>query len=342
MRRVVILGFGRSGTTWLADIISRVLGKLVLFEPLHPSVTERSEELSYRRVVAREDSLWLKQYILSVLKKRHRKPWLMRNHVPVRIEDINPTFLDYLWQECGIAGFKEIRLNLSIPWLVQQDFGSILFVIRDPRAVVASILNRPNFWEFGWPGTYDLIVSNVLDETALAHHPVRSHADVMRRARSDVERIAVLWALSHAIAIDDCERYGIPVIRYEDIYRAPFDTVRQVIKACHLDAKPIHPSYVFSPSLTTNRTFHGIYSMDQKIERSDFSVFWERTLSVHQCSAITDIVHEFGLQYDLEERSFIRPGWRRAREIRAEELGLDQSRLVHEGAGAPTVKRAYG
>lgn len=266
----------------------------------------------------------------------------MRNHVPVRIDNINPTFLDYLWRECGIAGFKEIRLNLSIPWLAQQNFGSILFVIRDPRAVVASILNRPNFWEFGWPGTYDLVVGNVLDEPALAHHPVHRHADIMRSARSDIERIAVLWALSHAIALEDCEQYGIPVIRYEDLYRDPFDVVRQVIKACHLDPRPIHPSYVFSPSLTTNRTFHGIYSMDKKIQRSDFSVFWQRTLSARQCSAIAEIVHEFGLQYDLEEPGFVRPAWQRAREIRTKELALARSRLVRGGAAAPRVKSAYG
>lgn len=342
MRPVVILGFGRSGTTWLADIISRLLGKLVLFEPLHPSVTDRSKELSYRRVIAREDSLWLQQHILSVLERRHRKPWLMRNHVPVRIEDINPAFLDCLWQECTVVGFKEIRLNLLIPWLVQQDFGSIVFVIRDPRAVVASILNRPNFWEFGWPGTYDLFVSNVLDEPALAHHPVQRHADFARSARLDVERIAILWALSHAIAIADCEKYGIPIIRYEDLYREPFQTVRQVMRACHLDPKPIHPSYVFSPSLTTNRTFHGIYSMDKKIERGDFSVFWERTLSERQCAAITEIVHEFGLQDRLQGTGFMRPLSQRTHELHSEELGLSQSKLVRKETGAPRVNTAYG
>jgi hypothetical protein len=271
----------------------------------------------------------------------------MRNHVPVRIEDINPTFLDYLWRECAVVGFKEIRLNFLIPWLVQQALGAILFVIRDPRAVVASIINRPNFWEFEWPGTYELFIGNILNEPALAHHPVQRRADLMHSARSDVERIAILWALSHAIALDDCEEYGIPIIRYEDLYQDPFNTVRQALQVCHLDPKPIHPSYVFSPSLTTNRTFHGIYSMDKKIERGDFSIFWERTLSAQECAVIAEIVREFGLNYQLEEPG--RPyddartlGGGGARELDAESFGLLRAKPVRKEARPQRVTQAYG
>jgi hypothetical protein len=340
MKPVIILGFGRSGTTWLADIISRLRGSLVLFEPLHPSVTERSKDLSYRRAMSAHDRLWLSQYIRSVLEKRHRMPWLMRNHAPVQIDRINPSFLDYLWHECGVAGFKEIRLNFAIPWLVEQRFGPIVFVVRDPRAVVASILNRPNFWEFGWPGTYQLMVDNVLDDPAFARHPVQARADLARSAKSDVERIAVLWALAHAVALEDCRNCGVPLIRYEDLYRDPFQTVRQIIKACHLEPRSIHPSYLFSPSLTTNRTFHGIYSMDRKIARGDFSVFWERTLSKEQCATILGIVSAFGLQEDLEDRGVVRPLWRRV--PAAAKAGLDRPKIARKGAGRLGAAGAYG
>ena len=296
MKSVIVLGFGRSGTTWLADVISKLLGTLIVFEPLHPSVTERSEELSYRRVSDDREGAWLKGHIQAVLDKRHRRPWLMRNHVPGKIDEIDPSFLHYLWQECVIGGFKEIRLNFSIPWLVQQDFGSLVFVVRDPRAVAASILNRPNFWEFGWPGTYDLCVGNILDDPAFARDPVQTEADFIRSAQQDFERIAFLWALSHAIALEDCKKHGIPVIRYEDLYADPFGTVKQIVRLLDLEPRPIHPSYLFSPSLTTNRTFHGIYSVDKQVRRGDFSFFWNRTLSPYQCSAIEEIVSAFGLQ----------------------------------------------
>lgn len=305
----IILGFGRSGTTWLADVVSKLLGKLILFEPLHPSVTERSEQLSYRRLTSHVDTMWLTQYLEAVLGKRHMKPWLMRNHVPVTIDKIDPDFLDYLWRECDIGGFKEIRMNFQIPWLVQQKVGSILFVIRDPRAVVASILNRPNFWEFGWPRTFELCVSQILDDPAFARHPVQRHADFMRSAQEDFERIAIMWALAHAVALDDCKKYGIPLIRYEDLYRDPFNTVKQIVKACNLDPRPVHPSCIFSPSLTTNKTFHGIYNVDQRVKRGDFSFFWNGTLSAYQCSAIVDIACAFGLQEYVEGEELLSAPW---------------------------------
>lgn len=323
MKPMIVLGFGRSGTTWLADVISKLVGGLVLFEPLHPSVTDRSKKMSYRRVLTDDDSTWLASYIRSVLSKRHKRLWLMRNHVPVAIDKIDQNFYHYLWRECSIAGFKDIRLNFTIPWLAKHDFGTLLFVVRDPRAVVASILSRPNFWEFGWPGTYDLIIGNMLSELALTAHPAMKYAELARSAEQDFERITILWALTHAIALEDCAQYDIPVVRYEELYAQPFHTVRKIMQDCDLAPKPIHPSYIFSPSLTTRRTFHGIYSIDKKVKRNDFSFFWDQILNPQQCSVIEKIVCDFGLEDQLTTSSDCSSAWQPAPRMEIEKAPQD-------------------
>ena len=310
MKPVTVLGFGRSGTTWLADIISKILGGLILFEPLHPSVTDRSRQMSYRRTFSAEENTWLEGYIDEILSKRREKLWLMRNHVPVPIDQIDHDFYEYLWENCNVVGFKDIRMNYAVPWLAERDISRLVYIVRDPRAVVASILNRPNFWEFGWPGTYDLMVGNLLDDPTMADHPIQEHAEMIRSVDEDFERIAMLWTLSHRMALSDCIEWGVPIISYEDLYANPFETIEKLVECCDLPKRPLHPSYIFSPSLTTKRTFHGIYSIDKRVNEREFSFFWNQTLSTEQCARIEEIMTVLGLRDGLYDG---RSNWNTAR-----------------------------
>jgi hypothetical protein len=293
---VIILGFGRSGTTWLADIVSKMIGNLILFEPLHPSVISASDALSYSRPRADQRAPELHQHLTFVLDKQRKLPWLLRNHLPVHVNDADPYFMEYLWQFCDIAGFKEIRMNFMIPWLMERQMGSVLFIVRDPRAVISSILRRDNFWEFGWPGTYELMVSNLLDDPALADHPIQRHAAFIRGPRSYVERIAIMWALTHAVALDDARRHGVPVVRYENLYRQPFEVTRQIAEWLGLGAISIHPSYLFAPSLTTNKAFKSIFDTATNGNGGDLSFFWRDALSQSDRDAISDVLRRFGLE----------------------------------------------
>jgi hypothetical protein len=279
MRPIIVLGFGRSGTTWLADMISRIVGSLILFEPLHPSVTERSLDWSYRRVCGE----YVARHLREVLAKSCRKPWLLRNHVPTPLGETSPLLLDYLWEKCSIAGFKEIRLNFAIPSLIEHDLGSVFFVMRDPHDVVTSILNRPNFWEFGGlTRIFDMIMYNV------GGVPVNGR---YKRA-SDVERIAILWALTHAIALRDCADYEIPVLYYEQMQKDPLDVASRILELCQIEPRPIHPSCVLSPSQTTMRSFNNLY--DGTTNRT-----W-RTLTDAERVTITEIAHDYGVHYPAE------------------------------------------
>src|SRR5688572_23175877 len=120
MKTIIVLGFGRSGTTWISDIISKVTGGLVLFEPLHPRVTEWAQRFCYSSVEREDDSELLKAYLSAVLTKQRRNSWLLRNHVPVAIDSISEEFVDLLWCECNVVGLKEIRANFMIPWFQQH------------------------------------------------------------------------------------------------------------------------------------------------------------------------------------------------------------------------------
>ncbi|MBF0353766.1 MAG: sulfotransferase domain-containing protein [Alphaproteobacteria bacterium] len=298
---IIILGFGRSGTTWISDIVSKALGGLVLFEPLHPSVTDSSERLSYRPVT--EDAACeLKPYFDEVLTKRQRKMWLMRNHVPVPLKDIDPVFLDTLWDECAVIGFKEIRCNLMLPWLVENYGRKIVFVIRDPRAVTASILRRKNFWEFGWPGTFNAFLAATLDNSDVARLLPKEGINRARLAANDIERIGAMWAITHAIILPQLKQLGISFFLYEDFYEQPFRTARRMFEQLGYGEVPLHPAHLLTPSMTTAKTVHGLYDFDRKIEKHDLSFFWSDTLGASDLAQLQSVLSAFDLPVELDEK----------------------------------------
>ena len=90
---IIVLGFGRSGTTWISDMISKMNGRLILFEPFHPSVTHLSQRIAYTPVDRGIEGYLIAQLLTDVLTKRHKKLWLLRNHVPTKLEEVSQSFV---------------------------------------------------------------------------------------------------------------------------------------------------------------------------------------------------------------------------------------------------------
>lgn len=295
MKSIIVLGFGRSGTTWLSDIISKATGNLILFEPFHPSVTEFSRTFSYSYINDDNNTNHLKNYLCDVLNKRHRKKWLLRNHIPVRLEEINQDFLKMLWEECSIGGFKEIRANFLIRWIYENLDSKIVYIVRHPCAVVSSIKRRKNFWEFGWPETYELFLNKTLYSDTYSNHDFVSHIGVVENVKTDLEKYAVMWAITHAIVLPELKKLKLPLFYYENIYGQPFSSVKEILRYLGFDDIRIHPSYIFTPAMTSLKTLHGLYRMDKEISQKGSKLFWEEILSKEEVDMIMDIVSHFGI-----------------------------------------------
>jgi len=266
---VLVLGFGRSGTTWISDIISRTTGQLVLFEPFHPSVTDHAADISYGPLDESTARIAL-ELVTGVLTGDNQRPWLLRNHIPFRVEDMQEDFQQLLWRECEVLGFKEIRANFDVAWLGEHVSRRIVFIVRHPYGVVASIRQRSNFWEFGWPGTFELMMSKTIladafDGTALAE--LRPQA---RSARSDAERIALMWTATHLVALPQLRELGLPVHNYADFIAEPFNASRKLLSSIAVEG-PVHPSQLFSPSVTAEvpaAVRHGITRLRRRSDRA--------------------------------------------------------------------------
>jgi hypothetical protein len=294
---VAIVGFGRSGTTWLSDIVSKASGEALLFEPWHPEVLSRSTDFSYRSSYTEEETAELVEHLSNALDKRQPVPWLLRNHLPTAVHESEPKLTQQIWDQIGVLGFKTIRATLAPDWVLDNIARRLIYVVRNPLAVVASIVRRTNFWEFGWPKTYEIFSENVFAGASSDLDEIREKFRTQPSMSSDLEKIAAMWAVTHAVAVPRLEKAGTPIIYYEDLYRRPFESARKVLDALGMQDRGILPTYLFTPAMTTMRTLHGrtgLQTVTGAPVPPDF--FWRDTLSDEEQATVLRIVEDFGVE----------------------------------------------
>ncbi len=290
---IVVLSFGRSGSTWISDIISKNLGGLLLFEPLHPETCPFPEEACYSDGYALSDRL--ARFLRAILHGEDRNRWLLRNHLFSPLESVSQTYVDMVWEESRVLGFKEIRANFMIDWLIDHLNARIVYLVRHPAAVIASLRRRVNFWnEFGFETHWRLFLAHV------AHNPrhaetLAPYRPLMENARTQIQRETVMWAVSHKLATEALARRGLPTFYYEDFYEFPFPTTRRLIQYVGGDPDAIHPAHIFVPSMTTIRTVHGLTSSESDFAAKGWAIFWEDILAEEELDAIMTIVRAFEL-----------------------------------------------
>lgn len=291
---ILILGFGRSGTTWLSDIISKSLGGLILFEPYHPEVFNLSKESCYHAgdsISLLED---IKKHTHSALNGELTNKWLIRNHLGSKLENVSNEFATNVWENTPVIGLKAIRLNFMIPWLFNNISTKILFIKRDLLSVVSSLLKRERFWmEYG----FDFHEKKFLEEVITSNKYTFLNPKELEKLYKSLEepylKMTFLWVITHIVVEFELKNLNISLINYRDLYTNPYHTTNTVLKQLGYDNVNLHPSYIFTPSMLTLRTFH----KERDSADIDFQAFWKDTLS-------QDMVHKIH-SLELELNSLV-------------------------------------
>ena len=302
---VVILGFGRSGTTWISDIISKCTGQVVLFEPFHPVVFDASADLCYQ-INPKDFGNKVLNHLDDVFQKKYHDKWMLRNHLNSPTDELDNDFIDEVWQHITLIGFKSIRLSHSIQWLKDHVSTKIVFIIRHPLAVLASLMNRPRFWEeYGWKFHWEIFIQRTISKEDFNHNSKGYFKELSENLSSQLEKVAFMWAITHIISLDQLRQINVKPVYYEDFYLDPFGQSKSLLTSLTGASGPIHPSYLFTPSMTTLRTLHGAFKGKSKNEFPQF--FWEQALTIDQVKTIWNLLetiakHDHNLDRLLIER----------------------------------------
>jgi hypothetical protein len=205
-RAVLVAGSGRSGTTWLAELLAGGRRRF-LFEPLHP-VRGPFPDLGVRRYVrpgtpdpALEDAVG------AILAGRLRDRWTDQHNGSVL-----PT---------GRL-VKDVWANLALGW-IRERFPEvrIVLLLRHPAAVIRSQLSLARWDWHAEPARLlaqpDLVVDHLAGLT-----------DLLRPARPGLDASVLTWCVENLVPLRALGPDGAHVIFYEHLVVRPERELRAI------------------------------------------------------------------------------------------------------------------
>ena len=305
---IIIAGFGRSGTTWLSDILSKALGGLILFEPFHPGVYDGSEDFCYASSFSKQKAIenHLNQCLSEAPKKNN---WLLRNHLNTPLKENSQAFVDYIWANTEVLGFKSIRSNHCLAELASSIEGKVLYIHRHPLAVFTSILNRKNFWEeYGWEWHQSFFFKRALEHPLWSSSQLDKLKKIYSKARSNKEKtILIMWSISLIISLREIDKCDGLLVSYESLYLDPYEETQRILLELGHNHTSLHPSYFFTPSLTTMNTIHNRKDLFNSVRGYLDELFWgnkiDKDLTYQYQELLKEVLSVDGKALELAQKN---------------------------------------
>lgn len=276
---ILLSGPGRSGTTWIADVIASAAGVQQIFEPLlfNPHVYELtgwappSIETYLRLYYLRPDGDYPGWYTLlnRILMGRYR----------TYLTDTERTSFfpkRYL--------VKEVRANLMLGYIYDHFQPSLIHIMRHPCAVIASRMR------LNWQVDLD----ELLNQEELVADYLTDWVGAIESVKADpVASHAIWWAVESAVAARDlATRPHYPVF-YEDLLLEPQVQLKALLEWLNLDIHSVPQRLLERKSRTTwrDQDQRQAHELEQRLGS------WRKHLSQEEQSLIIDWAYRLGVTH---------------------------------------------
>lgn len=277
-RTILLAGSGRSGTTWLAELIAAHPNVRVIFEPFDPRRVEAAAALglhTYLRPGTR--SFEREDFVRRVLEGRIANAWTRQ--------------LGRRWWARRQL-IKSIRANLLLGWLDDLFEVAVLYCVRHPCAVA---LSRA---QLGWENHLD----RYLVQRDLVSDHLEPYLDVIGAARSDLERHAAAWCIENLAPLRQMAARDWTLCSYEKMCREPNSEITRVYGRLGLGWSWLarHRNVVAHTARPESAVVQGRDPVDE----------WRRRLSAAEIDAVCAIVRAFDIDlYDETEMPHLPTPW---------------------------------
>lgn len=267
---ILVCGSPRSGTTWLAEILTGLPRSAMLFEPLHLDRVPAAGQAGCQwRTFKSESEDWPagKQLFEKILTGRLLNRWILSQ----------TDFRSMVRARRYIV--KCVRANRLLPWL-SRNFPEPhkVLVVRHPCSVIASQMAQGSWQEPRRP------------ETGGLSNPLAQFVDSLRHPE---ELLAAEWAIDNHIALSAtssrCE-----VVSYESLVLNTEETVTGLLSAWGIERPEGFPADTrrASAMTTTGRApASGAASLSK----------WKTELTAESIARITSVVRTFGFDPDSSD-----------------------------------------
>lgn len=235
---ILVVGSGRSGTTWLANLLTAQSNVQIIFEPENPTWTKeirpltgwgpslnvRSFYLKYDAQIPEWYEFW--QSVLSGRIRSYLTDHIRTSYFPRR----------YL--------VKMIRANLMLGYIYDNFQPKVVFTIRHPCAVILSRM------ALNWVAD----VQDILNQEELVENHLRPWIGLIEKERDQLGAQAVWWAVENMIALKSLENIPHAMIAFESLCLDPHSVAYRLRSELGITVRSNLDKAILSPSQTANRS----------------------------------------------------------------------------------------
>jgi len=274
---IILAGSGRSGTTWIANIINYNNEYRLMFEPFHPDYSEIGpfiKEYPYIRVY-NDDPLIL-ALADDILAGRARSIWINKYNRKI-------------FSSKRII--KAIYANLLLPWLHQR-FSDIpmILLLRHPCAVALSRL-RLGWWD------PDRILDRYLGQKELAQDYLKDIPAIRYKEYSEFEKYIIIWCIENMVPLSQLGKDEIHIAFFENFCKRPEDEIRKLFTFLKKDVDTDIFRHLDRPSQV-------VHKRSAIIRGEDTAASWKKYVSQEQIEKALRILKIFGLDLIYSDFSF--------------------------------------
>jgi len=278
---ILISGTGRSGSTWLAEMLRGLRGYKFLNEPFMDTPLRRRTYL---------DSTASAPPSLSVYIRRALRGQLWRSW-KWRFEADTPVGMLYEFATCRKVIAKFTRALRMVRWMHRHyEVRGTIVLIRHPCAVISSMLRHGGGWHedhlenLGESPIEQVLGRNLPD--GLCHRFEAAVASANHR----YEVLAHLWSLDYHVAFFDTEneRYPWVLVPYERLLTRGASELRRIADAMDLKLTDNVLQHVDVASASASDDLR-TRDVEEQLSK------WKTHLNDDQVERILSIVHAYGI-----------------------------------------------
>lgn len=210
---IFIAGLPRTGTTWIANVLSAAPGTAYYHEPFNFKNVPESAPFSLRYVSASDDDPAFAEYCRKCFSGRQRHP---------KVIDAQPWWRCWLPVPTGRVMVKDVHSVLALDWIRQHIAPRTVLVLRHPCAMANSWVR--NNWKN--EGMY----AALLEQPALLDGVLKPFESHLRSAQGDYfSRLGAYWGACYHVALEQQKHHqDWVVIRHEDLLENPGDRFHEL------------------------------------------------------------------------------------------------------------------
>jgi len=267
-----IIGDGRSGSTWLMEMINYENKYRCMFEPFHPTKVEKMKDIGFFKYI-RPD------YEDEFFYKLASEVFSGKFHHP-RVTGGNSDFHQKLL-------IKDIFANLFVKW-VSAHFPQIkeILLMRHPFAVA---LSKRNMIKWDWMTE----PKQFLNQRELYEDFLQPYENLIRITEGFFAKQVLIWSIIHYVALKQLNNQDILLVFYEHLCSKPEKELKRIFSFLDESKKgQIEDPKLLEKIAKSSNTSHKNSAI---VQGNNLYDVWRKNLSESTINNGIKILQTFGL-----------------------------------------------